>query len=297
MNTVELAHRLTRHLDVSDIGNLSARSKQELAGEITAGLMEFYENVPDVWSRTTFSFRIPKARTLTASVVNGSNSVGNVPFFPSERGCTVVFGGNTSEWNDVVATDQVLDTYPGETGDVQAVVYPDAIAIQNKVIKRIVSDPRLHNNGWVLTRDDRVQYNGDYRRHWNKSGWRRFGTPVRYGVEYGGQSQGSDLVTLLRLDPIPQEQDVIRFEADYYPDPVQFSEMSEPRDIPVADGHANLILIPLIEERLIGSSMWNGSDKAERSIGTQAQRARVEMARMMPDFAKPRNKVGTKAGW
>jgi hypothetical protein len=43
--------------------------------------------------------------------------------------------------------------------------------------------------------------------------------------------------------------------------------------------------------------MWNGSDKAERSIGTQAQRARVEMARMMPDFAKPRNKVRTKAGW
>lgn len=297
MNTVELAHRLTRHLDVADIGTLSARAKQELAGEITAGLMEFYENVPDVWSRTTFSFRIPANRTVSATVTNGSNAIGNVPFLPEERGRTVVFGGDTSEWNEIVATDQVLDVYPGETGTVQAVIYPDAIAIQNKVIKRVVTDPRLHNSGWVLTRDDRVQYNGDFRRFWNYSGWRRFGAPVRYGVEYGGQSQNSDLVTLLRLDPIPTEQDVLRFEADYYPDPVQFSEISEPRDIPVADGHANLILIPLIEERLIGCSMWNGSDRAVRSIENNANRARVEMQRMMPDFVKPRKMIRTKAGW
>lgn len=297
MNTVELAHRLTRHLDVADIGNLSARSKQELAGEITAGLMEFYENVPNVWSRTTFSFRIPASRTVTVSVTNGSNSASNVPFLPDERGRTVVFGGDKSEWNEIVSTSQFLDVYPGNTGDVSAVIYPDAIAIREKIIKRIVSDPRLHNNGWVLTRDDSVSRSGDSRRYWNHAGWRRFGSPIRYGVEYGGQSQGSDAVTILRLDPIPIEQDVIRFEADYYPSPVLFSDISEPREIPVADGHANLILIPLIEERLIGCSMWNGSEKAERSIEKQAQRARIEMARMTPDFARSRNKLRTKAGW
>ncbi len=297
MNSVELLNRLTRHLSVADVGTLSARVKQEIAGEITAGLMEFFENIPDVWSRSTFSFRVPAARQLQCDVTNGSPVISNIPFLAEEKGRSIKFDGAPDEWNEVIDTNMVLDTYPGESGTDTATIYPDAITLQDIVLKKIVSDPRIHNDGCTLTRDDRIKHHGDYRRFWNSSGFRKFGKPTRYGVEYGGQSQNSDVVVILRLDPIPTEEIVIRFDADYYPNPISMFDMSTPVKIPVTDGHANLILIPLIESRLIGCSVWNGTKKAEDKINELAAVARLEMTKITTDFARSRNTIGTKRGY
>jgi hypothetical protein len=297
MTTIELAKRVSRHLRTRDVGNLTAGDRLELAGEITAGLTEFFESAPDVWQRSTFSFRLPASRTVNLTLTDGSNVVAGVPFTNEDRGRSVTIAGNMNEWNEVIDTDKLLDDFSGTDGIYEATIWPDAIAIQDKVIKRMVSDPRLNEESWTLVRDERIKHSGDWRGFWNDAGFRRYGTPVRYAIEEGGQSQNSDLFWLIRLDPIPTAKSVLRFEALYYPNPVGFSDILNPVQLPVTDNHANLILIPLIEERLMASAMWVGDERVDQQISNRAAQARAELGRMVPDFGRQRNRVGTKRGY
>jgi len=297
MTTIELAKRVTRHLRTRDVGNLNAGDRLELSGEITAGLTEFFESAPDVWQRSTFSFRMPLKRTIDIEVTDGSNKVGGLPFTDEDRGKSITIDNNYNQWNEVIDNDTLLDTFSGTSGTYEATLWPDVITIRDKIIKRMVSDPRLNEESWNLVRDERMKHAGAWRGFWNDAGFRRYGTPVRYAIEEGGQSQNSDLVWTMRLDPIPTTQVSVRFEALYYPNPVTFSDLLNPVQLPVNDNLANLILIPLIEERLIASSMWQGNEIATRQIPEAARRARLELGRMVPDFGRQQNLIRTAPGY
>ena len=117
----------------------------ELLDAINAGLNRYYRYANDKYKRTTATELLlaPVTRSITISA-DATQTTGS-PFLLSERGKSVVIAGD-SQFNEIVATNQILRPYQGAGGTVAATIYSDAVAIRNFYVERLATHPPIVDN-------------------------------------------------------------------------------------------------------------------------------------------------------
>jgi len=290
MNTVALARILGRHLAVDDPANLSGDAALDVLTAINGGLEDFYRLAPASLRTTEFSATLRAPETMTV-VFTGkyANTVGSPAFVSRQIGCTLRTA-NTPVDNRVSGVASVLDDHLSDTLTVAATLYGDAVAI-NARIAQITSAPRIYGatlpEGRELTRCTL--------REWWEA--RQAGEPCHYRIEPAGMNQGGETACLLRVNPLPAADYILRFSAELSgARRVTFSMLSEAEDLPVAATYCDSILAPLCEGKLTSSPLWADARTKSR-IEDKAIEA-VQKLNLIPnDFASPDNTVGTQEGF
>lgn len=309
MNSVQLAQRLARNLNVPDVFQLPADAALDVLQAMNGGLSALYRDMPGVYKRTTLSHtvRAPRAVSLTFQA-QYSRLVNDDSFVLRDQGCTVRFGNGASD-NVVTGPNSVLDNYLGTDLAVSATIYSDAVPIQD-VIERIIGHVRLYDNSQsaptTLTRNERLRGGRAWRRRqgddWAEEyyptdcGLSEVGRPIFYYFEPMGVSQKAEPEFLIRLAPLPDIDYTIRLEAELSTQRLVFADLSVARQIAVTDAHIDDILIPLCEAELITSPFWRDKDVAKAVIDRQTKAK--EQKKLIPsEIAPTSNHVGTPAGF
>lgn len=310
MNSLQLSQRLARNLNVEDPFDLQADAALDVLSAINAGLASFYREMPGIYKRTTLSHTLRAPRALTINFTGQySNLVANDTFGLHDQGCTVRFGGGSSD-NEVTGLNSLLDDYLGTVLSAPATLYSDAIPIQD-VIERVIGHLRLYDNTQnsptVLLRDERLRGGRSRRAGWG--GWEDvyypyeggfFGTigrPRFYYLDPMGVSQGAEPEFLLRVAPLPDMDYTVRMEAELSTQRIVFADLSTARPINVSDAYLDDILIPLCEAELITSPFWRDKAQGPAIKDRQANVLATKMTKVPRDVAPVSNCVGRPVGF
>lgn len=300
MNSVQLAQRLGRNLNVADPFNLPAPAALDVLSAINAGLNEFYRSMPPVYKRTTLSHTIRAPRTVNMTFqAQYSRLVADNTFVLRDQGCTVRFGDGSSD-NIVTGPNSLLDNFLGSTLAVTGTIYSDAIPIQD-VIEQIIGDVLLYDSTrkepTVLSINNRMR---NYRRHLyprGSSASDSIGRPRHYYLDPMGVSQGAEPEFLLRVAPLPDLDYTIRLEAELSTQRLVPADLLTARMINVGAAYLDDILIPLCEAHLASSSFWRDKSEKDRVMSKAEKIKANEMPKIPSNIAPQNNRVGTPAGW
>lgn len=301
MNTIALAQRLARNLNIDDPSNPDADALLDILSAINGGLNEFYRLAPAIYRRTTLSqtLRAPLDVNLTFHA-KYSPIVTGTPFQDNWLGCTVRLDGYSMD-NTVNGPSVLLDDFLGDTLTMSGKVYFDAFPIFAQ-IETVTSDVRISSlaspHQSVMVRDSSSPVRHPHRRH-ELSGFsgvstKLIGRPVNYRIEPIASSQGIGAACLIRVHPMPDVDYIVRFEAQIINPRVTFPQMKVAAELPILPQFCEDILVPLCEGQLSSSPFWNGSKPQAASRAAAA----VERIGLLPkDLAVPNNRVGTRRGW
>lgn len=309
-NSIKLAQRLARHLDVVDVFNLPADAALDVLSAMNSGINAFYRNVPGIYKRTTLSHTVRAPRNVDLVFqAQYSRLVGDDSFVVRDQGCTVRFATGVAD-NIVTGPNSVLDNYLGDVLSVAAAVYSDAIPIQD-VIERVIGHVRLFDstrgNATVLTRDERLRSGVDRRLTWGSDGEDCYyppngvatgsiGRPQYYFLDPMGVSQGAEPEFLLRLAPLPDRDYTVRMEAELSTQRLVFNDLSTARVINVPDAYLDDVLIPLCEAELVTSSFWKDKTKIALIVDREGK-ANEKLKKIPSDVGPSRNRIGTPRGF
>tara|TARA_R110000772_G_scaffold143235_1_gene252757 strand:- start:26905 stop:27822 length:918 start_codon:yes stop_codon:yes gene_type:complete len=305
MTSSEIAWRLLRHCEPQDPTALTLSQASELMGSLSFAMSEFFRYAPAKMRRTSASaiLEAPITKTGLAVVNNATGVTSGNPFTTAQRGATVALSGDPI-LNEVVSTTGWLNAYQGITGTKTATIYGDCIAIQSRLMEKLVSDPWIHLEGGGSTplrraRNEQAMNGAGMSEWWDWRDSLKTGRPTQYAIQSAGISRGSDAYFLLRVSPMPEVRTIIRFEADVAPDSFDHTNVFQvPVDLPLSEDQIESMIIPLCEKRLLTSTLYKGMDsglKAEiRAAGADAK----DLIDYLPqDHAQQGGKVRRKRGW
>lgn len=310
MTSAEICRRVTRHLAVKDPSDMTPDQKLEILDAINGSLNRYFRYADDQYKRTTATERLlaPASRTGLTISENGVTLTGN-PFTLSERGKSVVIPGD-AQYNEIVATNQVLRPFTGDGGasNVTGTIYSDAVPIRNFYVERLASHPRIIETNTTLVpimQGAGTNLNGDpwYRdtgSWYNNTVSRRQGNPTVYKVDYVGGSIATateDAVMVIRIDPVPAQEFTIEFDLIIRAICLDIDSVLTPVQIPIHESVFADTFMPLIEGHLTTSSLWAAEDRiTERILAREAQAIRD--IRLLPgEFTIPNNRLGTVRGY
>lgn len=315
MNSVQLAQRLARNLNVADVFNLDAEVSLDVLSAINGGLQSFYRSVPGIYKRTTLSHTIRAPKTLGITFAEqysnrcSLTSDQSDPFTSRERGCTVKFDTGAAD-NIVIADNAVLDDYLLTTLVTNATIYYDAVPIQD-VIERIIGAVRLYSatkaEPTLLVRDERLR-GGRFRR-WlpadqdeimypmDAAYLSEIGRPRYYYLDPVGSSQGGEPEFLLRLAPMPDVDYIVRMEAELSTERIVFNDLTTARAIYVADAYVEDILVPLCEAELVTSKFWTDAEAKKGVLARRDDALTTKIPKIPKDIAPTSNMVGRPRGF
>lgn len=295
-NTLQLAQRLGRHLDVPDASNLDGDAALDVLSAINAGIQAYYREAPAMYRRTTVSHTLRAPETVSLDLTQYSNAVEDGSFTDAMRGCSVRIPGVAAD-NEVTSGSTLLDDWLGATGTVTATVWFDAVPIED-VIERVCGDVRLLSPtgqyACCLRRNPALLlFGGSGERTW----CRESGQPTDYALDPVGGSQGGEPATLLRVHPMPAAACTVRFEAQLGPKLVTFGQLQSPAKIPVPEERVDDILLPLCEAELTVSPLWRDASKARLFLDRRDEVLGRRLPMMPSDYGTPHNRVGTPCGF
>jgi hypothetical protein len=311
MNSIQLAQRLARNLNVEDPFNLPADAGLDVLSAINGGLASFYRELPGIYKRTTLShtLRGPRAVTITYAA-KYSHTVGDNTFDASMMGCSVRFDSAASD-TQVTGPNTVLDDYLGDNlGPLTANVYSDVTPIQD-VIQRVIGHIRVYDTTQaqptLMMRDERLRSGRPLWWNWPQwnEGWfppdgclfGSIGRPRYYYLDPVGQSQGGEPEFLLRSAPWPDQDYTIRMEAELSTQRITMTDLSTARPIFVPDTYVDDIFIPLCEAELIGSPFWRDQNAVKNVLLRRDNVLATKMPKIPYDLAPTGNLVGTPRGF
>lgn len=311
MTTIELAQHLVMVSRVSDPAQATPAQKQELALVMTQAIQEYFRLAPMCHRRTTLSATRPALETVTVTVTNGSVNVSGTPFLARQRGCSVLFPDG--RWNEVTGPSSLLHEVTQTTGTHEVQVYNDALAFDDFQVDRIVTDPEVEVDGgqcWLLspwlpsgarsvTRPSMLDLLATadrmpQRRHETAS------HPTHYWSEHIGGSiaTASDAVFQFRFWPAPSESYQVTFDAEILPDTYRITDILSASTLPVPEGRAQEMLVPLARARLARVKALLDPEKADKGDLLDAgEEARLSIRQLPPLFSASHQGLYTEPGY
>lgn len=310
MTTIELTQHLVMCARIADPAAATPGQKQELALLMTQAIQEYFRVAPLAHRRTTLAALRPAAETVEVSVTQGAVEVDGTPFLPRQRGCSIQFPDG--RWNEIVGPATLLHAVPQETDTYQCEVFHDALAFEDFQIERIVTDPEITTMGgqsWLLS-------------PWTPAGSRSVVRPTVYDVEAtadrypqrqhdtadypthywsepigGSIAAAHDAVFQFRFWPAPRLEYQVTFDGEILPDTYRITDILGASTLPVPDGRAQELLVPLARGRLARSPLLDPEKADKRDLLDDADAARVAIARLAPLFGPSYVGVFTEPGY
>lgn len=288
MNTILIAQRLARHLDVPDPTDLPANAALDVLDAMNSGLQTVYANLPGIYRRTTLSHTFLPPVEVEIGFAAQFDRVLSSGQFDDAQACTVRIPGQPD--NEVVDSTTLLDRYTGTDLSVTATVYRDAAPVED-VIERITGAVRLFGESGqcILTRDERIR---ERRRDDCPPG-----QPRHYYIDPVGASQGGSPEFFLRVWPLPDAVYTVRMEAELGPKRMTFYHLSQAVELPLADRWVEDLFLPVAEARLTRSHLWRDRGKISRIEQDAADVLANKIPRVAPQIAPSENRVGTPKGF
>lgn len=297
MNSVALAQRLARHLDVDDRSLLSADEGLDVLQAINAAMQTFFALAPAHFKRQTISttLKAPQQQNVTFAAQYSNQLAGGSSFDASMLQCTALLGDGS--YNVITGTGSVLDNWLLSALATTATVYSD-VALVDQPIERIVGEISLSQGVLstypkqdYLIRNERLKYNR----------WWQFescpGRPRWYWMDYLTVSRGMAPAAVLRVAPAPDVDINIRFDAELSPITLTFASLTNAVAVPIPDNHVESIFLPLCEAELTLSRYWKEA-KLIRLTLDKAEAVKKERLNRIPnDVGAPNNYCGVAFGY
>ena len=310
MTSVEIARRATRHLTVSDPSAMAPEEAIQILDAINGALNRYFRYADDQYKRTTATERLlaPVTRTGISIDENGTTLTGG-SFLQSERGKSVVIPGD-AQYNEIVATDQVLRPFIGSGGasNVSGTIYSDAVPIRNFAVERLASHPRIIETNTTLvpiSNGAGTNLNGDpWHRDtgawYNNTTSRRQGEPTVYMVSYVGGSidtADEDAVMIVHIDPVPAQALTIEFDIIIRAINLDIASLVTPVALPIHESVFADTFFPLIEGALTASDLWKADPRMTERILDRETKALRDIRLLPKAFHNPTRRVGTVRGF
>jgi hypothetical protein len=291
MKVVWLYSRIARRSRNGDYTKLSFMEQQDVADAANAALTQLYDALPSYFKQMTEGFSLPGPKPITLSVVHNSPELSSSVFTDEQIGRSIVLVGDPN-WNQVIATDRLLNPYMGPTGTANGTLYGDAVYSQRYPLDRIVGNPTFANPSLgFFTARELIRC--------NVPGWpwaQQVGMPRSWWTQTLGNSQGNEPLLVLRVSPAPDQEYVINVRSAYWSKRLLPQDYTDNTIIPVPDQFLESILIPLALQAFMASPAWNPGPDDNRVI--ERAQAALQMAKnqyAMPGV--PNNRIFTPIGY
>lgn len=293
MTTVQLFHRIARRARGGDFTRLSMTEQTDLAEAANTALQTLYGLLPTVYKEKTQGFLLPAPLTISVAVIAQSNVVPDGTFTSAQLGRSVVLDGD-SNWNQVIATNRLLNPYMGTTGTVSGTVYGDAFYSTEYPFERIVGNPTIPSQGSVMP-INRVLQPMTVVGGLTWLSLQTTGYPQFWGVQPLGYSQGEEPVLVMRVMPAPSAAMAIDVRTSYWPKRLTLADYDDATRVPVADQFLETALIPLALYALTTTPIFDG--RGEDALAARAQQAEDFLRAQPGQLGAPSNRCFTPAGF
>jgi hypothetical protein len=287
MTIVEALSRLANGYCSSRYAGLSAAQQLEGVDALNAGLMELFGLLPDCYKDKALSLSVEAPAALTIQAVSGSAMLAAPAFTEAQVGRTVKASGDPAE-HRVAGASALRDTWLGETGTHDAVVYHDYVYGDVYPFNRLLSEPKLVCGSVELALRKINPENLDLELT------RGVGRPRYYWLEAGGVSQGETVAAAIRLLPLPDVAYRIRVRACYWPRRIKFADVAANAPLPVPDQLADA-LVQIAGYHTLGLTGWDAMTPSE--VVAKADRGRATASTQPAHLSVPTNRVGTPRGY
>lgn len=288
MTTVELAMRLCRDLDVSDLGLLSADGRVDLVDAMNTALQKHHALSPDHLKITPASVTLKEPVTISINVTDGSSTFTGFTPDEDQMFCSVRIQGDEDIDHQIISTTEFLDTYKGVSGLKTAVLYYDVITFYQP-IERIATRPRIEGASWRMEEFDRNRWTEQLLR--NRKG---IGRPRYYFPENTGINNDGEAAFLLRMDVLPDQLYRLRMDVQMAPKIITFDDLVTPITLPIRRDHIESVLLPLARNELTESPLWKDKDKINRIKDKSIVAERYFELAAVVQTTPNKNRVGTR---
>ena len=281
---------------------LQANTLEDIAGVITAGLQELFDDAPNVINEQRLACNLHAPTTLTLTMTaDSANCVVTSGWASWMLGCRVNIAGD-GFLNEIVGYTSagtvvaLLRPFGGSSGSgVSATVYQDAIRLDSNGISNLASGLAVQN---VI---DPVELVG--RRLLIPDGTREVfyarggilpysgdaiivNEPTHYFVDSRYDPTASVLPLYLRIAPAPGQFWPIVFRARVYPLQITVANLGDDTTdpgvmFPIPSGIIESILLPYCLQRLTGHSAFR-NDSAKAEIARQFASAKNRLQSLVP---------------
>lgn len=294
MTTIEFLHRIGRRAREADFTKLSLSEKTDLLESANAALGQVYNALPIYFKELTQGFLFPAPVTLSLAVTNNSRQMASDVFTSDQLGRTVVLPGDPA-WNQIIATDELLNPYLGPTGTVDAIIYGDAVYSTRSPFDRIVGNPRFNNQqaGFLFG-------NGELTKAFGGTLWpfeQNVGRPVVWWTQPLGNSQGNSPILVLKVAPAPDRDYVLDVRLAFWAKRLTLTDYTDASALPVPDQFLETALIPLAVRNLMSTPVWVSKSKADDDRVEQRALEATIFLKNQPAQMAPNNKIFCPVGY
>lgn len=294
MNTVQLFHRIGRRGRTNDFTKLSLSELGDVIESANSALADVYQALPLYFKELTEGFLLPAPIPITIAVTKNSNLLSSNVFTTAQLGRTVVLDGDPA-WNQIIAPDELLNPYLGDTGTVNATIYGDAIYSDRYPFDRIVGNPRFANQqaGFLFGNGELVPLNGG-------SLWpfeQNVGRPCVWTAQALGNSQGNDPVLVLRVAPAPDQAYSISVKMAFWAKRLTLTDYTNATTLTVPDQFLEKCLIPIAVKALMGTPTWVTVSKEADARAERLANEAIAFLKLQPAQQAPSNKIFSPVGY
>lgn len=299
MKIISLLHRIARRARSTegpggDFTRFSMSEQTDLMEAANSALQSAYALLPTAYKEMTQGFLMPGPRNITLSITANDTVVADGTFGAEEIGRSVNIDGD-GNWNQIIATNRVLNPYLGTTGSHAATVYGDAVYSDRYPFDRIIGNPRYPNQGQtMLLNPNLIPINNANGNFWLFQ--QQIGVPLYWWQQYMGNSQGNEPLLVLRVSPAPSAACVLDVRISYCPRRLTLANYDANDTIPLPDQFLDTALVPLGLEALMSSPIWDGKGDPNVIVAA-AERARTMLRNQIAQIGAVANKVFTPVGF
>ena len=292
MKVVWLYSRIARRSRTGDFTLLSYMEQQDIAEAANAALAQAYNALPTYFKEITEGFLFPAPQPITLAVVQFSNQLSSSVFTDEQIGRSVVLQGDPA-WNQVIATDRLLNPYMGPTGTAGGTLYGDAVYSQRYPFDRIIGNPTFANRSLgILANQSLAPANNGGRWFWQQ----QVGVPLVWWTQPLGNSQGNEPLLVLRVSPAPNQAYVMDVRMAYWSKRLTPQDYADNTILPVPDQFLETVLIPLALQAFMSSPAWLAKPD-DKLIIDRAAAALLFAKNQLGQPGAPSNRIFTPFGF
>jgi len=293
MTTIQLFHRIGRRAAGGDFTKLSMTEQTDIAEAANSAIQEVYNALPAYFKEITEGFVLPAPQPITLSVVNNSNQLSSDVFTDTQIGRSVLLDGDPG-WNQVIATNALLNPYLGPTGTVNGTLYGDSVYSMRYPFDRIIGNPMFANqNSAFLMRRELMKANNTP----NVWPWQQtVGIPQTWWVQMLGNSQGNEPLMVLKFAPAPDIAYAMNVRLSFWPKRLTLADYDAATTLPVPDQFIETALIPLAIRAFMSSPAYKSLND-ENAVIARAENGIAFLKNQPGQPASPTNRIFTPLGF
>jgi len=293
MTTIEYLHRIGRHARGGDFTKLSMSEQSDLINAANTALQQSYNLLPAYYKEITEGFYLPGPQDISIGVTQYSNVVTGITFTDEQIGRSVVLEGD-SQWNQVIASNRLMNPYMGPTATVGGQLYGDAWYSTRFPFDRVIGNPCFTNPSLGILNWSAIANAGGPVAPWLFQN--QVGQPVTWWVQMLGNSEGNEPLLVLRFCPAPNQNYSLRIRTSFWPKRITLANVNQASTLVCPDQFLETVFVPLGLRALMSTPAWEPRND-DNTIIDAANRAEA-FAKLQPgQNAAPNNRVGTPMGY